>query len=525
MSPMRNYIAISASYCVLTLCDGALRTIVLLHCAALGFLPLEIAGMFMLYEFMGVIVNLCGGHLATRTGLRFTGCLGLVLMSLSIILAAPVEALFVRSHAMVAAESPSSQTLVNGTAAANTTAAAAGTDDAAVLDASGNLVSGALASPEMAAIRLQFMVYIFAVQGLAGVGKDLMKISGKSVTKLVNKKGDNGALFKMVATVTGYKNAVKGLGYFLGGVILLLGYWQGVCVLACIALLPLPVMLCYVDGDLAVSKRPPPLRAIFSNIPYNIKVLSAARFWLFGSRDVWFEIAAPIFLKEIVNWPDSAVSATMGVYIVVYGQLQVLSRRACLAPCGCNPPKSRHVVPWTGALGVVCAVAGFAFWGIHGGGRGGDLDHNDPDLAARILADDGMYLSVSVLTPLVFFVFACIMAVLSAVHSYLVVLYAGRNKVAKDVGFYYMANAGGRLVGTLSSGLLYQFTGGEWGIVVCLWVAAGFLVAAAVQSLFLRPHEDGRSSKNHSRARVPGGTEGRTQEAGAEMKCVEVVAF
>ena len=331
--PMRNYIAISASYCVLTLCDGALRTIVLLHCAALGFLPLEIAGMFMLYEFMGIIVNLCGGHLATRTGLRFTGCLGLVLMSLSVILAAPVEALFVHSHARAAAESSSpsspssspsssllspSSTLFNGTAV-NTTAMPATTAAAAAatVDASGNLASGALASPEMAAIRRQFMVYIFAVQGLAGIGKDLMKISGKSVTKLVNKKGDNGALFTMVATVTGYKNAVKGLGYFLGGVILLLGYWQGICMLAVIALLPLPVMLCYVDGDLAVSKRPPPLRAMFSNIPYNIKVLSAARFWLFGSRDVWFEIAAPIFLKEIVNWPDSAVSAAMGVYMVV----------------------------------------------------------------------------------------------------------------------------------------------------------------------------------------------------------------
>ena len=128
----------------------------------------------------------------------------------------------------------------------------------------------------------------------------------------------------------------------------------------------------------------------------------------------------------------------------------------------------------------------YGVWGVHGvaGGSTG--------LRSRISGDDGVYLSVSVLTPVVFFVFACVMAVVSAVHSYLVVLYAGRNKVAKDVGFYYMANAGGRLVGTLCSGLLYQETGGQWGISVCLYVATGFLVVATVLSLFLKPNPDGR---------------------------------
>ena len=464
VSPVQNYIVISISYCVLTLVDGSLRTIVLLHCATLGFMPLEIAFMFVLYEFMGILVNLFGGHLATRTGLRFTACLGLVLMSLSVALAAPVEIMFLHKPGVIDSNSSSNST------------------------SNSSLQNNDMISYNVSQTRMHFMIYVFAVQGLAGVGKDLMKISGKSVTKLVNKKGNNGALFKTVARVTGYKNTVKGFGYFFGGAILVVGYWQGTCILASLALLPLPALLYYVDGNLAVSKRPPPLREIFQKIPYNIKILSAARFWLFGSRDVWFEIAAPIFLKKIVQWPDSAVSAIMGIYIIVYGQLQVLSRRVCLGPCGCNPPHSWHVVPWTTILGAICAVAGFAFWIIHGG-SGKSL------LVERISNNDSMHTAVSALMPIVFLLFAIVMAVLSAMHSYLVVLYAGRNKVAKDVGFYYMANAGGRLVGTMCSGILYQYSGDQWGIAICLWVAAVFLALAAVQSRFLSPHEEEKAQE------------------------------
>ena len=216
---MHNFIVISLAYCSLTFTDGALRTVILLHCTTLGFSPLEIAAMFMLYEFAGIFTNLLGGVLASRQGLKKVGCLGLGLMAVSVLLVAPVQSLF-------------------------------GTDSTD--HAHDNLAAGSLKSTAMAQVRFNYMVYIFFVQGLAGVGKDLMKISGKSITKLVNKKGDNGSLFKMVVYVTGAKNTIKGVGTFMGGVVLLMGYWQGAVVISIFVMIPLPLMLYYVDSDLGV---------------------------------------------------------------------------------------------------------------------------------------------------------------------------------------------------------------------------------------------------------------------------------
>ena len=50
-------------------------------------------------------------------------------------------------------------------------------------------------------------------------------------------------------------------------------------------------------------------------------------------------------------------------------------------------------------------------------------------------------------------------AVNSSLHSYLILAYAGSEKAAEDVGFYYAANAAGRLIGILLSGALYQVGG------------------------------------------------------------------
>lgn len=96
-------------------------------------------------------------------------------------------------------------------------------------------------------------------------------------------------------------------------------------------------------------------------------------------------------------------------------------------------------------------------------------------------------LCVSIVTPFFFVLFAIVMAVVSAVHSFLIVAYAGRDKVAKEVGFYYMANAGGRLVGTMLSGVVYQYTANTWGISICLWSATGFLLISSIVSCFLPP--------------------------------------
>ena len=489
-SPLRNFVAISLSYCSLTLTDGALRTIILLHCSSLGFIPLEIAAMFMLYEFAGIGTNLLGGILATQRGLKYTGILGLLLMAISVVLVAPVQSMFGTGEPSSVVNNNNNNNNNNMNPNINTNSstlnATVTTDD--------NLLAGSLQSQAMASVRLHYMIYIFFVQGLAGIGKDLMKISGKSITKLVNKKGDNGALFKMVAYVTGAKNTVKGIGTFLGGVVLLLGYWQGCIILALFVIVPIPFMFIYVDDNLAISKKVIKIQDIFMNISYNVRLLSMARFWLFGSRDVWFEIAFPIFLKKILRWPNSAVSAAMGFYIIMYGGLQGYSPRLCLKPMGCQPPQSKHVAPWTFVLGLLCLIFGCIYYGVHG--------IESLSLSMEIQQDRHLWWTLSIITPIISIIFAIVMAVLSSMHSYLIVLYAGRKKVAKDVGFYYMSNAGGRFVGTLVSGLLCEYTGDSWGLIIPLWVSCMFLFISCCTSSLLKIHvpedeqHDGSDDKN-----------------------------
>jgi len=77
--------------------------------------------------------------------------------------------------------------------------------------------------------------------------------------------------------------------------------------------------------------------------------------------------------------------------------------------------------------------------------------------------------------------FGVIFAMNSAVHSYLILAYTDSDKVAMNVGFYYMANAGGRLAGTVLSGMLYQW----YGLIGCLWASVAFVLAAALLSLLL----------------------------------------
>ena len=74
-------------------------------------------------------------------------------------------------------------------------------------------------------------------------------------------------------------------------------------------------------------------------------------------------------------------------------------------------------------------------------------------------------------------------------HSFLILHYAEGRKVAMNVGFYYMANACGRLAGTVLSGLLYQWRGLE----ACLWASVAFVLGAGALSLLL-PRGDGSRS-------------------------------
>ena len=216
---------------------------------------LEIAGMFMLYEFAGIFTNLFGGIL------RLVGA----------------QPRFARTGSATSVNPGGAQVIFSSRGSAANVSLAGN-----VSSRDGIPGDNTLASSDAAPIRFRYMIYICFVQGLAGVGKDLMKVSGKSITKLVNKSSDNGALFKMVVYITGAKNTVKGVGYLMGGVVLLLGYWQGVCFIAAIVFAAIPPVLWYVDQGLAVSKRPPSVRDVFSNISRNVGMLSLQDFGFSG---------------------------------------------------------------------------------------------------------------------------------------------------------------------------------------------------------------------------------------------------
>ena len=299
VAPMRNFFGINIAYCTLTLTDGALRSITLLHAATMGFTSIEIAVMFTLYELMGVVTNLLGGFLMGKLGLKAAVLAGLVLQAVSIGLMGPVGYLF-----------PPNGNATDAAAAAAAVAAAAG--DVLAGGRGGNYSAGNSSGGDGGAIgghiggvgghggdggggqyfgaqRAEFTAYITVVQSLAGVAKDLLKIAGKSVSKLVNKEGDETRLYKLVTYVTGAKNSIKGLGFFVGSAVLMVGYWQGVVILACIVVIPIPLVMVWVDRGLGRSGKMLPWSQI-CRTKYNIGALSLSRFWLFGARDVWFEV-------------------------------------------------------------------------------------------------------------------------------------------------------------------------------------------------------------------------------------------
>ena len=73
-------------------------------------------------------------------------------------------------------------------------------------------------------------------------------------------------------------------------------------------------------------------------------------------------------------------------------------------------------------------------------------------------------------------VFGALFAINSALHSYLILAYSKATNVTEDVGFYYSANALGRLFGTILSGLLFQIS----GIAGCICGSVVFLIICAM---------------------------------------------
>jgi predicted MFS family arabinose efflux permease len=396
---LRNYALVTAGYWAFTLTDGALRMLVLLHFHDLGYSPVAVAFLFLAYEFMGILTNLLGGWVGARRGLNRTLVAGLGLQIVAL--------------AALTLQQPSWREWVS-------------------------------------------VAFVMAAQALSGIAKDLTKMSSKSAVKAVAGNGD-GALFKLVAILTGSKNALKGVGFFLGAVLLSwLGYDASLWAMAAMLAVVVVALLVLLDEDIGRSKKKPPLRSILSKSTA-INRLSAARFFLFGSRDIWFVVALPVFLDEQLGWSYSGIGAFLALWVIGYGAVQsfaprVLTRNGAL-------DEVRAAQRW--AL-VLAAVAGA--------------------IAVAVAFD--IAVTVAVVGGLI--VFGMVFALNSSLHSYLVLAYSDDDEVALDVGFYYSANAAGRLVGTLLSGVLYLWD----GLVTALWGTAVFVLITWLLTLRLPPVPD-----------------------------------
>lgn len=398
LSPaLRQYLVVTGNYWAFTLTDGALRMLVVLHFHSLGFSPLEIAMLFLFYELFGVITNLVGGWLGARLGLNRTMNIGLGLQVLAL---------------------------------------------------------GLLLVPPA----LLTVPWVMAAQALSGIAKDLNKMSAKSSIKTLVPDQAQGKLYKWVAILTGSKNALKGVGFFIGGALLMaLGFSGAIAAMAVVLALVWLASLKLLGQDLGKAKTKPKFRDIFSKSPA-INILSAARLFLFGARDVWFVVALPVFLSQTLGWNHSQTGSFLALWVIGYGFVQALAPRITGKRSG-KVPGASTVVGWVALLTLLPATIAIALL---------------LELPAAITLVVGLAL------------FGAVFAVNSSLHSYLIVSFAGRDGVSLDVGFYYMSNAAGRLLGTVLSGWVFQWAGlGASGLIACLWVSVGFLAAATIISLRL----------------------------------------
>ena len=395
---LRNYVLVTAGYWVFTVTDGALRMLVLLHFNDLGYSPVSIAFLFLAYEFMGILTNLLGGWVGSRTGLNRTLVAGLGLQIVAL---------------------------------------------------------GALTFESPAWEQWLSVGFVMAMQALSGIAKDLTKMSSKSAVKTV--AGD-GSLFRLVAILTGSKNALKGVGFFVGAALLSwLGYdgalWSMVAALG----ITVVALMIFLNEDIGRSKKKPPLRSVLSKSSA-INRLSAARFFLFGSRDMWFVVALPVFLSDRLGWSHQGVGGFLAAWVIGYGIVQSFAPRL-LARGGRDVDEVEASRQWALVLAIVSASIAVLVW-----------------------------FDISVTTVIVggLIVFGVVFAMNSALHSFLVLAFSDDDAVALDVGFYYSANAAGRLVGTLLSGLLYL-----WGdLAAALWGSAVFVMVTWLCTLRLPPVPD-----------------------------------
>lgn len=396
---VRQYLLVTGNYWAFTLTDGALRMLVVLHFHQLGYTPLQIAMLFLFYELFGVVTNLIGGWLGAHIGLNRTMNIGLGLQvaALSMLL----------------------------------------------------LPSELLSVP-----------WVMAAQALSGIAKDLNKMSAKSSIKLLLPEDAQGQLYRWVALLTGSKNALKGVGFFLGGLLLsLFGFHDALLVmvlaLSCVWLCSLFLL----KKELGKAKNKPKFRQLFSK-SYSINILSAARLALFASRDVWFVIALPVYLSSQMGWNHAEVGSFLALWIIGYGIIQTLAPQLTGKKTG-RVPDGRSAFFWACALCLTPSFIALL-------------------LSTTLPIDSNLVITGGLL------LFGALFAINSSLHSYLIISYASADGVSLDVGFYYMANALGRLIGTLLSGWVYQ----QYGLAACLYLSTLMIAFAAVISLRLPQHQE-----------------------------------
>ncbi|ANF27213.1 organoarsenical effux MFS transporter ArsJ [Stutzerimonas stutzeri] len=394
---VRQYLLVTGNYWAFTLTDGALRMLVVLHFHALGYTPLQIAALFLFYEVFGVITNLVGGYLGARLGLNRTMNIGLAMQVVALLmLTVPATWLTIPC--------------------------------------------------------------VMGAQALSGIAKDLNKMSAKSSIKLLVPEGQQGTLYRWVAVLTGSKNALKGVGFFLGGALLAaIGFRGALLVMAAALSLIWVSSLVLLKKDLGKAKAKPKFRELLSK-SRAINVLSAARLFLFGARDVWFVVALPVYLSAVFGWDFWQVGGFLALWVIGYGIVQSLAPAITGKNRG-EVPDGRSAFVWALLLaGLPAAIAL---------GLGTEWSPQTVLLVGLLL-------------------FGAIFAINSSLHSYLIVSYAKADGVSLDVGFYYMSNALGRLVGTLLSGWVYQ----AYGLEACLWISSAFVLLAALISMGLpRRHQ------------------------------------
>ncbi|AKG21697.1 organoarsenical effux MFS transporter ArsJ [Calothrix sp. 336/3] len=392
----QNYILVTLAYWGFTITDGALRMLVLLYFNKIGYTPIQIASLFLFYEVFGIVTNFLGGWIGSQFGLKLTLYSGIGLQIFSLIMLSMLNPGWAQWIAVS---------------------------------------------------------YVMVAQAFSGIAKDLTKMSTKSAIRLVVPQDAQSSLFKWVAILTGSKNALKGVGFFVGSALLGgFGFINSLWIMAA-GLLAIMFTGMLLPKGMGKIKKKVKFSQLFSKSE-EINVLSAARFFLFGSRDVWFVVALPVFLRSTLGWSFYQVGGFLACWVIGYGTIQSLAPTLIQRFGSGRPPQANTVQFWTFTLTVVPAAIAIAL---------------QMGVSANIVIIGGLI------------VFGVVFAFNSAVHSYLVLAFTDDDKVALNVGFYYMANSGGRLAGTVLSGLMYQL----FGLVGCLWTSMFFVLAAALVTLKL----------------------------------------